>query len=79
MEADTLHAGGLPDVLPEDRLEAQVLAFDALREVLRPERWEGLDELVRAAFLAGWYAGTAWRPACATPLRGRRRRPERAG
>jgi hypothetical protein len=78
MEADTLHAGGLPDSLPEDRLEAQVLAFEALRRVLRPEWWDDVDELVRAAFLAGWHAGTAWRPARATPLSGRPGRPDRA-
>ena len=69
----------LPDALPEDRREAQVLAFEALRGVLRPERWDDIDELVRAAFLAGWHAGTAWRPARTTPLPGRRRRPARAG
>ena len=79
MESEALLAGGLLDVLPEDRLEAQVLAFEALRGVLRPERWEDLDELVRAAFLAGWHAGTAWRPARTSPPPGRRRRPERAG
>ena len=70
--------GLLPEVPPEDRLEAQVLAFDALRGVLRPERWDDIDELVRAAFLAGWHAGTAWRPARTSLPPGRRRRPERA-
>ena len=79
MEADTVHVGGLPAALPEDRLEAQVLAFEMLRQVLRPERWDDIDELVRAAFLAGWHAGATWRPARATPLPGRRRRPARAG
>ena len=46
---------------PRGRYEAQVRAFEALRDVLVPERWEDVDELVRAAFLAGWYAGAAWR------------------
>lgn len=44
-----------------DRRAAQVAAFEALREALRPERWADAEELARAAFLASWEAGAAWR------------------
>ena len=58
---------------PAGRQGAQARAFEALRDVLVPEPREELDELVRAAFLAGWYAGAAWRAA----PRGAAARPER--
>ena len=79
MEPDEVRAGERLELLAGLPHGAQVAAFEALREVLRPERWEDAQELARAAFLAGWHAGTAWRPARASPPSGRRRRPERAG
>jgi hypothetical protein len=58
MQPDDVRAGGLRP--PPDPLhEAQVAAFEALREVLSPERWEDAEELARAAFLAGWHARPA--------------------
>ena len=39
---------------------ARAAAFEALREVLSAERWDDPLDLARAAFAAGWYAGSAW-------------------
>jgi hypothetical protein len=41
--------------------DPRVVAFTALERALSPERWDDPDELVRAAFLAGWHAGALWR------------------
>jgi hypothetical protein len=41
--------------------DPRVVAFTALERALSPEHWDDPDELVRAAFLAGWHAGVLWR------------------
>ena len=63
MGSDDPPTGGPLPRFPAEARAAQVHAFEALSGVLRPELWVDVDQLVRAAFLAGWHAGVGWRAA----------------